>query len=148
MLPLLEQNGKKPDRVISTESAEHGGKALVEFLEEVSGEVTIVIGSGDGTLHELINHVSSTELKGVRAGIPTVKLNFVLVPCGTANALYSSVFPPPESPDAAYRLKSVQAFVNASTTIPLALGITTLSSVPSRKKASTSEILHPLCAYI
>ncbi|KAJ7694078.1 hypothetical protein B0H17DRAFT_932095 [Mycena rosella] len=130
VLPLIQKSGKVVAKIASTEHPGHAGKVLVDFLEEHQGEVAVVLGSGDGTLNECIT--TSAEL---RKGTPP-RVLFTLVPCGTANALYSTLFPPtPEGTlDAAYRLQSVQSFLTGSKTIPMTLAITTLSSPPSARK--------------
>ncbi|KAF9021682.1 hypothetical protein BDZ89DRAFT_1019369 [Hymenopellis radicata] len=134
VLPLLAQNGKTVDKVLETDRVGHAGELLVSYLETEPGPVTVVLGSGDGTLHEIINSLSLAELKGVRAGGPPLSLSFVLVPCGTANALFSSIFPPQDPPEADHRLKGVWSFIKDVGTIPLTLAITTLSSPPAEKK--------------
>lgn len=134
VLPLLTKNGKLVDKVVATDSPGHAGHLLVDFLEKVEGEVTVVLGSGDGTLHEIINILSAAQLKGARAGAPPSRLHFVLVPCGTANALYSSFFPLTKDPDVSYRLQSVQSFIDGTKTVPLTFAIATLSSPPFERK--------------
>lgn len=106
-------------------------KGYLNFLDEI----VVVLGSGDGTLNECITTLSSAQLTGARAGAPP-KIVFVLVPSGTANALYSTLFPPPAegTADVAYRLQSVKSFLAGAKTRPLALAITTLSSPPSARK--------------
>ena len=138
VLPLLAQHGHTVDKLVETERADHAGEILVDFLESTSGEITIVLGSGDGTLHEIVNHLSRTVFKGSRAGGLRSRLLFVLVPCGTANALFSSLFPPKDDPaaytDTAYRCQSVQSFIDSRSPIPLRVAIGTLSSPPNVKK--------------
>lgn len=134
VLPFLEKHGKIVDKLVITENAGHEGSAVLEFLENNGGDTTVVLGSGDGTLHEIINTICAAELKGARVSQPTSHLHFVLVPCGTANALYSSLFPPKNiDQDVPYKLQSLQAFVDGSKTIPLTLAISSLSSPPSSK---------------
>jgi len=135
VLPFLEKHGKIVDKLIVTEKEFHAGSAVLEFLESTQGEmITVVLGSGDGTLHEIINTICSAELKGARASAPQ-HLRFALVPCGTANAMYSSLFPPSNADLAtiSYKLKSLQSFVDNSETIPLTLAISSLSPPPWSK---------------
>lgn len=147
VLPFLEKHGKTVDKLAVTDKAPNTGSAVLEFLESIPGDTTVVLGSGDGTLHEIINTISSAELKGVRASAPPSHLRFVLVPCGTANAMYSSLFPPPkiELDSVSYKLKSLQAFVDGSKTIPLTLAIASLSSPPwskpSRPQVAISAVV-------
>ncbi|KAF5386969.1 hypothetical protein D9615_001772 [Tricholomella constricta] len=137
VFPLLLHHGKTIDRVAATEHAGHAGQILIDFLEATEGEITAVLGSGDGTLHEIINFLSSASLKGPRANAPIPRLQIVLVPCGTANALYSSIFPPSVEGDSVNcKLKSIQSFINSSRTIPLTLAVATLFSPRSGNKRS------------
>ncbi|KAG5645856.1 hypothetical protein DXG03_005198 [Asterophora parasitica] len=135
VLPLLAEHGKTVNTLAPTQHAGHAGPLLVDFLESTTdtGSITVVLASGDGTLHEIINHLSLQTRTMPR-------FHFVLVPSGTANALYSSVFPPPADSESAsddekveYKLQSVRSFINSGHTIPLTLAIATLSAPPSAK---------------
>ncbi|KAJ3849256.1 hypothetical protein EV368DRAFT_75793 [Lentinula lateritia] len=124
--------------VSSTERVNHVGELVLAELEKtpINEALTVILGSGDGTLHELINYLSSADIKGTRAGVTNAppEIHLVLVPCGTANALYSSLFPPTSSVTSIeYRLQSVRSFLQArdSHLLPLTLAITTLSSPPA-----------------
>ncbi|KAH7921488.1 hypothetical protein BV22DRAFT_1114386 [Leucogyrophana mollusca] len=132
VFPLLRSSSTAIDEVVCTENVGHAGTAVISFLETHDGDVTIILGSGDGTLHEIINALSLVTLKGVRENKPASPIRLALVPCGTANALYSSFFPPDtdiENPS--YRLRSVKAFLAGSGAVPLTLAFTTLSSPPA-----------------
>ncbi|CCM06077.1 uncharacterized protein FIBRA_08324 [Fibroporia radiculosa] len=139
VLPLLQQNGVRVDKLLVTERAGHAGEFITEYLEAVEGPFTIVLGSGDGTLHEIIETLTTTTPKGMRASAPPAKLTFALVPCGTANALYASLFPPAPAPDAdvdsvEYKLQSVRsAFVAHTRPAPLTLALTTFSPPPGTR---------------
>ncbi|KAF5373094.1 hypothetical protein D9758_001758 [Tetrapyrgos nigripes] len=142
VLPKLQAAGKPVDKVLATERPAHAGEIILELLEASQEELVVILGSGDGTMHEIINHLSSAQPKGARVDTP-IRLHFALVPCGTANALYSSLFPPTENAstsDKTYRLQSVQSFLDNSTGIPLTLAITTLSSPPYLKVPPTAII--------
>lgn len=140
VVPLLHKNGHSLARCIGTESAGHAGQLLAEFMEKNEGDVTLILGSGDGTLHEIVNHLSTSEIKGVRAGLPPSHLHLVLIPCGTANALYSTLFPPStDLMDISYKLRSLKSFIDGGRTVPLTLAITTLSSPPSERKRPRGE---------
>lgn len=136
VLPLLKSNGTEPAKVVGTEEAGHAGKIILEFLESLMEEITVVLGSGDGTLHEIINFISKAEFKATSEGPQLLpRIHFVLVPCGTANALYSSLFPPKGEVDTAHRLQSVQLFIaGEARAVPLTLAITTLSSPPVERR--------------
>ncbi|KAF7295234.1 DEAD-box protein abstrakt [Mycena indigotica] len=135
VLPLLKKNDVGVDIVASTERADHAGEILVKFMEAHEGEISVVLGSGDGTLNECMTALSKAPFIGKRATSGSHRVSFALVPCGTANALYSTLFPPqPEQPEVDYRLQSVNALINRSKTVPLHLAISTLSSAPFRRK--------------
>lgn len=143
VFPLLQRHNKQVDKMAATQSAEHAGQALFDFLESVQGPISIILGSGDGTLHDIINFLSAVSASEERT-LP--ELNFALVPCGTANALYSSLFPPPNdfAQDINYKLLSVKAFLDGSPTVPLSLAITRISSSPTSKnvpKVAVSSVV-------
>jgi len=90
----------------------------------LSSAQTVVIGSGDGTIHEVINAVYPH------------KLDFVLIPCGTANALYASLFGYDD------KLKSLNAYLNKSLPLPLSLASTTITDKPVLSSVVVSTSLH------
>lgn len=145
ILPFLDKHRKVPNMTVMTEEPGHAGSAVLNFLESTgSGDTVVVLGSGDGTLHEIINTLCAAKLKGMRANAKPSHLRFVLVPCGTANALYSSFFPLTPDQDHAsnsYRLQSLQAFINDSHAIPLTLAISSLSSPPSSKPSQSQAAI-------
>ncbi|KAF6764926.1 ATP-NAD kinase-like domain-containing protein [Ephemerocybe angulata] len=126
VLPLLFGKGITVDRKVETTHEGHAAEAVSEFAKQHSGsaELTIVLGSGDGTLHEVLNALYFLdEVRGT-------KINIVLVPCGTANALFSTLFPPsiPEQvkEDSRYRMGSVHALFDGKGTTPVSLAVTEL----------------------
>lgn len=136
VLPLCASSAIPISSVLNTERIGHAGELVLQELEKtpINETLTVILGSGDGTLHEIVNHLSSTELKGTRAGAPPPEIRLVLVPCGTANALYSSLFPPTDKFDSAeYKLLSTRSFINKSHVMSLTLAITTISSPPTAK---------------
>jgi hypothetical protein len=141
VLPLLALNNKSPNKVQCTEYPSHSGILVVDFLKSFEGDITVVLASGDGTLHEIVDHLASTHLR-LPLGDPPPSIRFVLVPCGTANALFSSLFPPTtkgEEETAAYRLRSVQAFVNGTKVVPLNPGIASFYSPASAQEQGPSN---------
>ncbi|KZO95820.1 hypothetical protein CALVIDRAFT_499638 [Calocera viscosa TUFC12733] len=93
-----------------TEAPNHAGELALDFLSSVqsgSGPVTIIAGGGDGTLHEVVNALLKPSGPGGK--VPAEGVRFVILPLGTANALYSSFFPPSTavSPEADKVLTSV-----------------------------------------
>ncbi|KAK0240405.1 ATP-NAD kinase-like domain-containing protein, partial [Armillaria nabsnona] len=134
VLPLLASKGQVVDKVFETERPDHAGEILYNYLEDFQGDLTVILGSGDGTLHEITNYLSSNKAKAEESPLP-FHLDIVLVPCGTANALYSSLFPPTsDALDVSYKLKGLESFITGSNTIPLAIAITTISSPPTSGK--------------
>ena len=127
VFPRLEDAHLQVVQKIPTEAAGHAGTIVSGFLEKYEGDVTVILGSGDGTLHEIINALSSEPQ--VRDKVASSSVRLVLVPCGTANALYSSLFKPdPMHEGPAYKLKSLEAFIKDSNVVPLTLAVTTISS--------------------
>ena len=62
VLPLLKDKNVTPDRVEETTAPGHAGTLVADFLATVSESteaVSVILGSGDGTLHELINALNN-----------------------------------------------------------------------------------------
>lgn len=141
VLPLLTTHHITPSKIVATESTGHAGTILADFLASLpqssqTDPLTVVLGSGDGTLHELINALNSSA-----SSKPLPRIHLALVPCGTANALYSSLFPPTPSDDPIqYKLKSVRAFVSLNPrSVPLNLAVSVFSPPP----VITPGVAHP-----
>ncbi|KAF5391842.1 hypothetical protein D9757_001628 [Collybiopsis confluens] len=135
VLPLFAKASTPISSIMNTERVGHAGELAQNELEKSGETLTIVLGAGDGTLHEIINHLSNAELKGARIGGPPTQIHLVLVPCGTANALYASLFPPKggDSSSVEYKLQSVMSYLKGADPrlVPLTLAITTLSPPPA-----------------
>lgn len=122
-------------------SAEHLGDLAGDFVSRhatTTNTVVIVACGGDGTLHEIINALVRPIVDLPSFNPPTVQL--VVVPVGTANALYYSLFadnntkyavpdgfPGAVSDDDLTKLQSVLAFIHGATR-PLSLTRTRLLS--------------------
>jgi diacylglycerol kinase family enzyme len=130
-LPLLTSHSIPINGVFATEHTSHAGQIVSDIIKK-SGErrIQVVLCSGDGTLHDIINGIS----------VEVDAVEFILVPCGTANALYSSLFPPNSSQpnDSAYMLQSIHSYLRMSHTRPLYVAVNTISSSAS---ASPIEVL-------
>ena len=124
VIPRLHAANRLPTEIIRTRAPGDAGIESLSFLNRHKGDITVVLGSGDGTLHEIVNHLAfATDAhdQSLRA------IHFVLVPCGTANALYSSSFRPiPPQETVAYKLRSLEAFLGGSTSTPLTLSLASL----------------------
>lgn len=125
VIPRLHTANQIPTRIIRTRGPGDAGTEVLSFLNRHKGDITVVLGSGDGTLHEIVNHcltfATDAHDQSSRA------IHFVLVPCGTANALYASLFRPTPTQEAvAYKLRSLEVFLGASTSRPLTLSLTSL----------------------
>jgi len=94
---------------------------------------TVIVGSGDSTLHEIINGID----------LAATPVDFVLVPCGTANALYVSLFPPQGEEDATYKLQSLEAYLENKPPRPLTIATTKISAEKTvRSCVVVSTALH------
>jgi diacylglycerol kinase family enzyme len=72
VLPLLKAT--PPASILETERPDHAGELVLDFLKARQiNAVTVVVASGDGTIHEIINTVQ--ELAG-----RVYEIDFVLVP--------------------------------------------------------------------
>src|SRR5882757_5682027 len=86
ILPLLAAHNVTPDKVAATEYAGHAGALLLSYMDSLASSIhaepiTLVLVSGDGTLHEIVNalHGALSEQGG-----PSPILRIVLIPGGTA----------------------------------------------------------------
>lgn len=132
VLPLLHSAAIAPAAVHATTHPGHAAALVAAQLDADPAPLTVVLGSGDGTLHEIIEALTNTPPAAVRAAA-AFQLAFALVPCGTANALYAALFPPAPADDPTeYRLRSLRALLAApaAPARPLALALTTLVPPP------------------
>ena len=133
IIPLIVEQGHHPDRIEETTHEGHAGEIVLDFLRSVDGPVSIVLGSGDGTLHEIV-----CALHAAHASSDHREINIALVPCGTANALYATLFPPTAPDEVPDKLQSLRVFLgDAPTARPLTLATTRLIS-PSAEVVRSS----------
>ena len=141
VLPLLTSHGLTPDKVAMTEHVGHAGTLLLSYISgltpsERAEGITLVLVSGDGTLHEIVN-----ALHGARASQdgPFPSLRIVLIPAGTANALHATFFPPTSAPSAEPTLlASLLTFLSATPRLmPLTLALTTISPGTAQSEQTT-----------
>lgn len=142
VLPLLKEHNIPVAQVLATEREGHAGSVAFEYFDKSDGSLDIIVGGGDGTLHEIISAIalSTNSSQSIQK---STTINFVLVPCGTANALYSSLFPPTKDQDPiAYGLRGINAFINKSTSkaVPLTLAITSILSPPHARAPPVNAI--------
>lgn len=150
VLPLLKTNDIPIARVVETEHAGHAGTAAFEFVDStVSGPMDIIVASGDGTIHEIISTIALAPSYKNRSPTTPAQVNLILVPCGTANALYSSLFlPKPGDDPIQYRLQGIHAFIKKDKRVPLTLAITDIlvppqgkGLAPVREKTTVSAVV-------
>ena len=137
ILPLLATHNVTPDKVAGTEYAGHAGELLLSYIDSLAPSIraepiTLVLVSGDGTLHEIVNALHSARSK--QEG-PFPVLRIVLIPGGTANALHATFFPPssPSSTDTAEPtvLASLLLFLSAAQRlVPLTFARTVIPTSP------------------
>ncbi len=143
VLPVLRRYHKNADRIIATDYVGHAGIIIAEHLKQHPLNVTVILVSGDGTLHEVVNQLAP-QLEALSV-LP--RISFVLVPMGTANALYSSLFPPTTTEAVStvdYKLQSLRSYLSEGDLIPLTLCVATLSSArdaPMTAKIAVSAVV-------
>jgi hypothetical protein len=149
ILPLLATHNVTPDKVAATEYAGHAGKLLLSYIDSLASSIraepiTLVLVSGDGTLHEIVNALHSARSKQEE---PVPILRIVLIPGGTANALHATFFPPPASSSTAQPtlLASLRSFLSATAPrlIPLTFAHTVLpgSENPDGIPIASSDVV-------
>jgi len=135
LLPLLKTSDVPIAKIVETDHAGHAGTVAFEFVDSaVAGPSDIIVASGDGTIHEIISTIALAPSYKNRPADNPAQVNLVLVPCGTANALYSSLFlPKPDDDPVQYKLRGIHAFIKKAKRIPLTLAITDILTTPSGK---------------
>ncbi|KAH8829703.1 hypothetical protein DL96DRAFT_1527404 [Flagelloscypha sp. PMI_526] len=125
VLPAISAAGSTVDKTFETKvDMSQTAAEISDYLLSTKGQVSkVVIVSGDGTLSEL---PPSPE-------VADFKLDLALIPAGTANALYSSIFPPPLE----NKLLSLQSLLSSGPSKPLTLGIASLAAPPEAKTGSS-----------
>jgi hypothetical protein len=136
VLPALKAAKAEPTAVIASERPGHAGEIVLQFLKDNKTHSTdVVIASGDGTIHEIVNALYENPASD---GKPYV-ISFVIVPVGTANALFSSLFagsPKSDITSPIYKLQSVHSYLADAD--PSSLTVTTTTVLPARP-ANTSQ---------
>ncbi|KAH8117151.1 ATP-NAD kinase-like domain-containing protein [Phellopilus nigrolimitatus] len=130
VIPLLADHGLSISKTVVTNAPGHAGEEVLRFLDEHKKytAVSLILSSGDGTLHEIVNAVHSV---GYATFQRPIMLSIALVPNGTANALYSSLFPPVQSErdSATYKLQSLISLIeNRQNLAPLTIAKTVIRS--------------------
>ena len=143
ILPLLTSHEVTPYKIAATEHAGHAGTLLLSYIDSLTSSaraegITLVLVSGDGTLHEIVNafHIARNKQQDQ---FPSLRI--VLIPGGTANALHSTFFPPrPHTSSASSTaeptlLASLLSFLSATPRLtPLTLAHTSI--VPPNNEKS------------
>ncbi|WVF65544.1 hypothetical protein IAT40_000272 [Kwoniella sp. CBS 6097] len=113
---------------------------------EVGRKIPVLIGGGDGTAHEFVQGILEAQA-GSRTAVPEPKTRLgwelIVVPAGSGNALFSSLFPPGTSPSPATQtlLSSLPSSLSTSLTDEV---IYQLSSLFSFLSQSSSALPLPL----
>ncbi|KAN0105232.1 ATP-NAD kinase-like domain containing protein [Russula decolorans] len=151
IIPLLATHNVTPDKVAATEYAGHAGELILSYIDSLAPStgtepITLVLVSGDGTLHEIVNalHGARSERE---AAFPSLRI--ALIPGGTANALHSTFFPPSTSSSATEptSLASLLSFLSATPRlIPLTFAHITISNSPPAQSALRNPHKSPLTA--
>ncbi|PWN24261.1 hypothetical protein BCV69DRAFT_243372 [Microstroma glucosiphilum] len=106
-----------------TDAPEHASKIGVELRSQAHGEsasepLTVILLGGDGTTQEFLSGLF--ESCSDQQQLPDLRI--VLVPTGTANALYSALYPPAsssrhepleDSTQHGWRLRSLRAYISS-----------------------------------
>jgi diacylglycerol kinase family enzyme len=112
VIPLLTERNIH-FATVQTESPGHAGHLTRQFLADsaITTPKAILIASGDGTVHEVLNDILLGD--PISSDVP-----LVLVPCGTANALYSSCYPQP-SDSIEGKLRALRSYLDGAAKRPL-----------------------------
>jgi len=150
VLPLLHQHNIPIAQVLQTERDGHAGSVAHEYFDKTDGPLGIVLCSGDGTLREVISAISLAPPTSSKSSHNPTKVNIALVPCGTANALYYSLFPQQDEDPLSYKLKGINAFINkpSSKPVPLTLAITAILTPPHNNSTDRESPKNAIAAVV
>lgn len=139
IIPLLATHNVTPDKVAATEYVGHAGELLLSYIDCLAPStepITLILASGDGTLHEILNALHNARFKR-EGNLPSLRV--ALIPSGTGNALHSTFFPPSGSASPTAEptlLASLLSFLSATPRlIPLTLARASTSSSPPAQSA-------------
>lgn len=114
------------------------GRAVAQ--RAAAGPCAVVILGGDGTMHEVLEGMMSSDAPALAHDV-----GLVLVPTGTANALYHAYFPDlTESDTPSWRLASLRAFVQGDVALSELRRLTLMHAEPGAHTAAVvcSQALH------
>ncbi|GAA5949532.1 hypothetical protein JCM21900_000254 [Sporobolomyces salmonicolor] len=140
----LEKEGARETQL--DKDGERIGRELVESWRGEEGEErkTVLVMGGDGTVHEVLNGMLLGEEGEGDKEAAKVLVDLIVIPCGTANALYHHLCPPESSlyPSSSplspfYSFLSFLRQHSSSSPLPLALALNTI--LPSPTSSSKSK---------
>lgn len=147
VLPLFKKHTSIQIKEHRTTCEGDGVRIAKEILDGVKqgnddDTLRLVLLGGDGTIHEVLNGI--VQQREGKCEIPC-NVKIALVPTGTANAVYASLYPDKSLEERTYKLKSIQAMLsNEYTEYPQALF--TVASERTKKATIsvvvTSHALH------
>ncbi|GAA5948908.1 hypothetical protein JCM3765_003948 [Sporobolomyces pararoseus] len=147
LLKPFEELGYFHLRISETMGKNDGERVGREIITQSEGkDTTVIVLGGDGTVHEVLNGAVLSEQGEPQRGGPN--LDLVLIPTGTANAMYYHLFPP-ESPlypqstplSPFYSLVAfLRRFATTSSPLPLPLALNSIDRPPN---SSSSPIPPP-----
>jgi hypothetical protein len=138
VLPALEAVSATPNAVLASEYPGHAGELVLGFMKDNDTHTAdVAIASGDGTVHEIVNALYENPSED---GKPWA-VSFILIPVGTANALFSSLFascPSRDIESPLYKLQSVHAYLGDAVARPLTITTTTILPLDASRNSSAS----------
>lgn len=147
VLPLLRAAEVSCD-YHQTTTAQHAGGLARRHL--TGSAAPIIVAGGDGTVHDILNFLfldslATANAREAHVGYP---LSLILIPAGTANAIYASFWPPSPSeilshsllprdvpPEIAYKLQSVLSFIEKKAS-PYPLSIALAQIYPTNSNSA------------
>ena len=118
------------------------GKIIAAGDVQPENEILVAVIGGDGTLHEVINGIAT------QSSSHQLSIKLVIIPTGTANAVYHSLFPSTASdPENMDRFLSVKAALSSASSPAVPLSILKVTPSPYSETAIfchvvTSTSLH------
>ncbi|SHO79124.1 Uncharacterized protein MSYG_3473 [Malassezia sympodialis ATCC 42132] len=130
------QKEDRPEPIYHVTNPIRGAKDAVRYLSPLTQTSTLILLGGDGTTHEIIEEATE------QFGQDLSKLQLVLVPTGTGNALFQSHFGPGPSDNEQWRLRSFEAFLQGDVQSLIPLSFLQVDPYHSTATVVASHALH------
>ncbi|CDW97703.1 hypothetical protein, partial [Sporisorium scitamineum] len=149
LLSSLGSTSSEDVRIRQTESAADGVRIGSEIAHdwhnsdtEDGSALDLVLIGGDGTTHELLNGLYLSQSDGEvsqRGGKSSLQIRLAIVPGGTANALYSAMYPSDWTQEVQHQVATANTIEDLSTSV-LEVMLKSVRSLASSISSKTEQL--------